>query len=364
MPDFDNLRKALLCQGEPTRVPLFELSVDAEIKRQFLGSDLGILETEAEFFMKAGYDFVPLTIGIRQTTRGETTGVMGARPAQTSVLKAASARYNPAAEDDNTRMWAEEGKGVIHDDASFDNFDWPDPEHYDYSPVERLGQLLPQEAKVIVNVGAVFTAAWMFMGLESFCIALARGEDLAFRLIRKIGTIQQGVVDILLQFDCVGAICMPDDVGYKSGLTVNPAILRQHIFPWNQRIGAPVRTKGLPYIYHSDGRIYDVIDDLIACGFDALHPCERASMDIVQLKHKYQGRLCLCGNIDLDRTLTLGSPQDVRAEVKERIAALAPGGGYCCGSSNSVPEYVPYENYLAMIDAAKEYGRYPIDVTA
>ncbi len=362
MPDFENLKKALLCQGEPDRVPPFELSVDEVIKRQFLGRSAGSLEAEAEFFMKAGYDCVPLTIGIRQTTRGETSGVMGAKPDQTSVLKPVEAQYNPFQEGATTRMWAEEGEGVISDEASFDNYNWPDPDSFSYDTVEQLGKLLPAEAKVVVNVGAVFTASWMLMGLESFCIAVAEGSQLVERLIQKVGETQQRVVENLLQFDCVGVVCMPDDLGYTSGLMVNPSILRQRVFPWNKQIGDLVRAKGLPYLYHSDGRISDVIDDLIECGFNALHPCEPASADIAALKRKYQGRLCLCGNIDLNHTLTLGTPEEVDAEVKLRMRTVGPGGGYCCGSSNSVPEYVPYENYIAMIEATKTYGEYPIGI--
>ncbi len=362
MADFDNLRKALLCQGEPKRVPQFELSVDEQIKRRFLGKPAGSLEAEAEFFMKAGYDFVPMTIGIRQTTRGEESGVMGAKPVGTSVLKPVQAQYNPAEEAVSTRMWAEEGEGIIQDRASFDNYDWPDPDDFKYASVEHLGKLLPDGAKVIVNVGAVFTASWMFMGLESFCISLAEGSGVAPDLIRKVGEIQSRVVENLLQFDCVGAICMPDDLGYTTGFMVNPKIFRELVFPWNKQIGQRVRAKGLPYIYHSDGRVYDVIDDLIECGFHALHPCERASTDIDRLKSMYAGRLCLCGNIDLDSTLTLGTPEEVDQEVRTRIRSVAPGGGYCCGSSNSVPEYVPFDNYMAMVEAVAKYGKYPINV--
>ena len=126
------------------------------------------------------------------------------------------------------------------------------------------------------------------------------------------------------------------------------------------RIGQLVAARQLPYVYHSDGRIYEVIDDLLECGFHALHPCEPASMDILELKRKYGGRLCLCGSVDLDRTLTLGSPTDVEAEVISRLRAVAPGGGFCCGASNSVPEYVPYDNYLALINTVKKYGGYPV----
>ncbi len=361
MPNFANLQKAFFCQGEPAYVPLFEGSVHEDIKSRFLGKPAGNLETEVEFALKAGYDFVPLTIGLRQTMRGEMAGIMGVKDVQTSVLKAGHARYNPFQEEEGTRMWAEEGQGVIHDQASFDSYPWPHPDSFDYAVVERLGRLLPAQAKAIVNVGYIFTAPWMLMGMERFCIGLAQGQQLPARIINRVGEVQLGVVKNLLQFAGIGAIRMPDDLGYTSGLIVSPRYLRQHIFPWNKRIGDLVHAKGLPYLYHSDGQLYDVIDDLIACGFNALHPCEPASMDMVELKRKYGGRLCLCGNINLDSTLTLGTPAEVAEEVKLRIRTVGPGGGYCCGSSNSVPEYVPYDNYLAMIEAVKKFGKYPIN---
>jgi len=360
MPDFKNLEKALRCDGEPARVPLFEGTICAEIKSRFLGKPVDDLEGEVEFQMRAGYDYVPLTIGLRQTMRGETTGVMGTRELRTSILKPLDAQYNPFHEGTSTRMWAEGGHGIIDDEQSFDAFAWPDPDGFSYSTVERLGKLLPDGAKAIVNVGYVFMASWMLMGLERFCIGLAQREELVARVIRRVGAIQQKVVENLLQFDCVGAIRMPDDIGYTTSLIVSPDILREHIFPWHATIGRPVAAKGLPYLYHSDGRLYDVIDDLIECGFCALHPCEPASMDIEKLARQYRGRLCVCGNIDLDSTLTSGTPEDVDEEVKQRIRALAPGGGYCCGASNSVPEYVPYENWVAMVEAVKKYGAYPI----
>ncbi|MBN2474762.1 MAG: hypothetical protein JXB62_09150 [Pirellulales bacterium] len=363
MPDFNNFRRAVFCQGEPQRVPQFDGTVAESVKTRLLGRPIAGLEEEVEFCMKAGYDYVPLTIGFRQMIRGETVGIMGTEQLDSAVLKPAEARYNPFQEGRTKRLWAEEGRGVIFDEASFDHFDWPDPDtSFSYDTVERVGRLLPDGAAAVVNVGYVFTAPWMLMGLESFCVALATGDPLVERVIDRVARIQLRVVENLLQFDCVGAIRMPDDLGHTGGTMIAPRLLRQHIFPWHQRIGGMVHAKRLPYLCHSDGRLYDVIDDLIECGYHALHPCEPASMDIAELKRRYGGRLCLCGNINLDSTLTRGTPQDVEEEVKLRIRTVAPGGGYCCGSSNSIPEYVPYENYVAMVGAIQRYGKYPIQV--
>ncbi len=111
MPDFENFRKAVLCQGEPKRVPQFDGTVAEDIKTRFLGrtvdglEDVGGLEDEVEFCMKAGYDFVPLTLGFRQTIRGEKLGIMGTKQLDSTVLKPVEAQYNPFQEGKNTRLW-------------------------------------------------------------------------------------------------------------------------------------------------------------------------------------------------------------------------------------------------------------------
>ena len=363
MPDFDNFRKTVLCQGEPKRVPQFDGTVAQDIKEQWLGRPIDSLEDEVEFWMSAGYDFVPLTCGFRQTMRGEKGGIMGTNQYHSSLLTAAEAQYNPFKEGKTTRMWANESEGVITDMASLEAFEWPDPDTaYDYDNIEKIGRLLPDGAKMIINVGYVFTAPSMLMSLEKFCISSAQGDPVVAELIRRVGETQLRVVENLLEFDCVGVVRMPDDLAYTGGTLVSPNFLREYVFPWNKRIGKLVRDKGLLYMYHSDGRLWKVLDDLVDCGFHSIHPCEPASMDIDEVKRKYGGRLCICGNINLDSTLTLGTPDDVVEEVKLRLRTVGPGGGYCCGTSNSVPEYVPFANYKAMVETVQRFGAYPINV--
>jgi len=83
-------------------------------------------------------------------------------------------------------------------------------------------------------------------------------------------------------------------------------------------------------------------------------------MDIGYTKKTWGHKLCLIGNIDLGYTLTRGTPQEVEEEVKQRLREVAPGGGYCLGSSNSVTDFVPLQNYNAMREAVLRYGAYPI----
>ena len=85
-------------------------------------------------------------------------------------------------------------------------------------------------------------------------------------------------------------------------------------------------------------------------------------MDSKEVKEKYGDKVCLLGNIEIGEILTLGTPEDVDAEVRQKIRTLAPGGGYTVGSSNTVAHYVKLENFKAMIEATRKYGKYPIQL--
>jgi uroporphyrinogen decarboxylase len=85
-------------------------------------------------------------------------------------------------------------------------------------------------------------------------------------------------------------------------------------------------------------------------------------MNIEEVKRSYGHQIALIGNLDLGYTLTRGTPQEVRQQVKTLIKQLGPGGGYLMSSANSVTNYVPLENFKAMLEATFEFGRYPISL--
>jgi 5-methyltetrahydrofolate--homocysteine methyltransferase len=151
-----------------------------------------------------------------------------------------------------------------------------------------------------------------------------------------------------------------DDIAHNNGLMIHPRYLRKYIFPFYKKLGDVCREKGLGYIFHSDGDCTEVMNDIIDCGYHGFNPIQPNAMDIEDVKKRWGKKLCLIGNINLDSTMTTGTPEDVTAEVYERIRTLAPGGGYMVASSNSIPDYVPLENMKAMFKAALDYGKYPI----
>lgn len=359
-PDFDNLRRALLCQGEPAYVPLVEFGVDVDVKESFLGRPIRTLADEIEFWWKAGYDYVPFQAGIRTlfwpgvvSTEKKTAEVAG-------LQRRSAMQYSSYRSAEREMAWAEEGTGAISTDEDFERFPWPDPDAYDFSAFEDAARLLPPGMKILANLGCIFTAAWMLMGMENFFVCMGENPELVRKVYARLYSIQSRVLFRLLRFPVLGGVFHADDLGHASGTLVSPRHLREFVFPFYRWAGTILHDHGLPHILHSDGRVTAVMDDILACGFDALHPIEPKAMDIVELKRRHNGRLCLIGNLDLNYTLTLGSPDEVRAEVRERIRTIAPGGGYCVGSSNSVTAYVPMENYNAMRETVFEYGSYPL----
>ena len=149
-----------------------------------------------------------------------------------------------------------------------------------------------------------------------------------------------------------------DDIAYKSGLFIRPEILKPMWLPKVRRIFEPILNAGLPILFHSDGKLDEIMDDLIDTGITCLHPMDPYSIDYRDYKKRYGNRIALQGNIDIENPLVEGTPEDVERDVKEHMEVLKPGGGYICGSSHSIVNYIPHENFIAMLNAIHKYGRY------
>ena len=333
---------------EPDRVPLAELSVDKPIKELFLGRPLQTLEDEITFWATAGYDYVYLR------PEYEYPGIPSVVASGTSIAQETSAA------DHDTKTISITQPGPVQTMADLETYAWPDPYTVNYGNLREAADLLPSGMGIISGVGGIFTRAWMVLGYERFCYSLADAPELVAQVFERIGHIQCEALRRVVKMPKVFAIWYGDDLGYTEGLMASPGVLRQYLFPWMEELAGIAHQAGMPFILHSDGKLWQVLDDLVALGLDALHPIEPKAMDINTVKQRYGHRLALFGNIDLGYTLTRGTPDEVRAEVRRRIRELAPGGGYAVGSSNSVTHYVPLENYNAMREATFDYGVYPI----
>ena len=141
-------------------------------------------------------------------------------------------------------------------------------------------------------------------------------------------------------------------MGFRSGTLVRPDDLRRYILPWHKRFAQITHAAGLPFFLHSCGRVDEIMDDLIDdVRIDAKHSFEDAICPVEQFKRQYGDRIGVLGGVDID-VLARRSPGQVRRYTREKIEACAPGGRFAIGSGNSIPDYIPVENYLTMLDEA------------
>ena len=334
-PDIEQLIKTLK-RGKADHLPIAELGIHNTIKEKFLGRPIHTLKDDVDFWFKAGYDYIKL------------------QP-DANFKSAAVGLDGDHSIDEDSRKWATTSKGVITTINDFEQYKFPKASDFDYSKFEQVKSLLPEGMGVVGQYGDILTLTWEMMGFEEFSVALFTNPELIQILMDKIGNLVLKMFETMAQSDVVDVLWYSDDISYTNGLLISPVHLKHYFFPWLKKIGDLAKENNKPLIYHTDGILYDVFENIIDCGVDAIHPIEPAAMEITDVKAKVGDRLSLIGNIDMDM-LSRGTPEAVRQQVIKNVEQVGYNGGYCVGSGNSVPEYVKFENYLAMINTVKEIG--------
>jgi hypothetical protein len=154
------------------------------------------------------------------------------------------------------------------------------------------------------------------------------------------------------------------DFGMQTGPFISPKSYRELFQPFHKRVNDWVHTRtSWKTFIHSCGSVWALIPDFIESGFDILNPvqCSASQMDPWELKREFGDRLTFWGGgVDTQHTLPFGTPEQVRDEVRERIKAFGPGGGFVFNTIHNVQPNTPTENVLALYETQRETGRYPI----
>jgi len=155
----------------------------------------------------------------------------------------------------------------------------------------------------------------------------------------------------------VAFVMVNDDIAYNSGLLIRPGMFME-IFPERmKRLIAPAKACGKLVLMHTDGKMEKVLPILYEVGIDVVHPVEPESNDLNIVKQTWAGRMAFIGNIHTP-LLAYGSLEEIETKVKEYCIQIAPGGGYVLGSSTSIMDGIPPENFVTMVAAVHKYGRY------
>ena len=335
MANIDELKKNLLLERS-NYIPMAELGVHPDIKAKFLGRKIITLQDDIDFWYKAGYDYIKL-----QPKADFNPAKIGLSN-ETSFKEDGTIQFN----------WATEGKGVISSFEDFEKYIFPSKNDFDYSNFENVKKYLPDGMGVIGQYGDIFTMTWELMGFENFSFALFENPELIKVVNEKIGNLILSMFEYFAQSDKVDIIWFSDDIAYTNGLLMSPEVLDEYFFPWLRKIGDLAKRYSKPLIYHTDGVLFDVFDKIIECGVNAIHPIEPKAMNLAEVKSKFGKKLALIGHVDVD-LLARASKDEVIKVIEKNIEIAWEHTGYCVGSGNSIPAYVNYDNYLAMLDFMK-----------
>lgn len=345
-PDFDRMMTVLRREGEPDRVPFFELFHDLQIAEGVMGKSAPKDPHQwrlfrIEFMAGLAYDYVN---GFHSFDFPDVAALLATDTAEVAR---------------GDRGWQDEQHGPIESWEDFEKYPWPDVKDATFEDIEKLAPMLPDGMKVTTTLpGGVLENLCRLMGYAPLCYALIDEPDLVQAVVDEIGRAEVDVYRVLCEFDHVGALWLNDDLGFKTQTMISPEDLRKFVFPWHKRLVDYAHEHGKLVMLHACGNIKEVAEDLIEdVGIDAKHSFEDIIQPVAEFKRQYGDRVTSLGGIDV-HVLASGTEQEVRDYTRKVIEDCAPGGGWALGSGNSVANYIPIENFLAMVETGREVGVY------
>jgi uroporphyrinogen decarboxylase len=351
-PDFGRLEDVFTRRRIPDRVPFCELftNIESEVLKvigkepEGAPPDSGspewtewVLRHHIAYMFWLAYDYVNI---------GSSNFCFPTKP-------------NPhATTDHGERSYFLGSSHTIASREDFEKYAWPSMPDVDYSPLDKLADLIPEGMKAIAGgPGGILENVMWLMGFEGISYLLYDDEPLVRDMFDAVGSRMVQYFDNAASYEVVGAAIMGDDMGFKTQTMLDPGIYRKYLFPWHKKVVDAVHGHGKPIILHACGNVIEVMPDILACGWDARHSFEDAIEPIWEAKQKYGDDIAVIGGFDMDKICRM-SEQEVRAHTRFLIEECAPGGGWALGTGNSVANYVPVTNLLAMLEEGYLAGTY------
>jgi uroporphyrinogen decarboxylase len=207
----------------------------------------------------------------------------------------------------------------------------------------------------------MFEMAWHMVGLEKFMVDMALGEPYVGVLLDRVKAFAIGVGKKLVELG-VDGIWTGDDFGSQQGMILSPKMWRTIFKPRFAEIFSELKSVN-PHVlvmYHSDGAIAPILDDLVEIGMDVFNPVQPnvPGHEPQALKSRLGDRLSFWGAIDQQHLLPYGTPAEIEQDVADKIRALGAGGGYMCAPAHIIQADTCMRNVEAFIAAVKKHGVY------
>jgi uroporphyrinogen decarboxylase len=370
-PDYRRFLQ-VLHRERPERVPLIELAVHGDVVSALLDEAVPLpldgrvaAERAVRLQHRLGYDVVkisaPIPFNIARLA-GHDPAPRSNAPAwatpntdDASLPTVAGRNVSPTPAPPD---WTNEHRGPIASLADCETFRWPAKSDVDFGPVDAATRVLPDGMKLLGFWGGVLEFAMDLLGMQPFMVATRRDPALVAAVIERVGRILYGVFEAYCQLDSVCALWLGDDLGHKHGTLLSPKWLTEHVVPWYRRFADLAHAHGRPFLLHTCGDTAAVMPAMVAAGIDAKHSFEDVIEPVEPFYDRWSGQIAVLGGVDVD-LLATGTPDLIRRRTRDIVEHCAPQGGYAAGSGNSIPNYVPAENYLALIEAVGQFNGTP-----
>ncbi len=249
-------------------------------------------------------------------------------------------------------------EGPIKDASDLKSFKLDPPSEAELMALQFALQKFEGRRAMVFHTAGPFKLSWSLRGAMENLLADYLLDPKLVHELARIST------DYYKEFHSMAidagaeVIALEGDLAFNTNTLMSPDQYAEFLGPYHTEIVENVHRKGAKIFKHSDGNLWPILDMLLDCGFDGIHPIQPQCMDIGEVKRHLAGKACVLGNIDCMYTLCEATIDEVEQTVRETIEAAAPGGGYIMSSSNSIHPGCKPENYIAMVHAARKYGEY------
>ena len=223
-----------------------------------------------------------------------------------------------------------------------------------------------QRALIVGNISAgIFEMYLWTRGFQHGYSDLIGNPALSQKILRGFTDMQLAYWEKMFDTlgDLIDVVQLADDFAGQHDMLISPSSYRKYLKPLHREMFDFIHSRSSAKIFlHSCGSIRKVIPDLIEIGLDIINPVQvsAAGMDSAELKREYGRDLTFWGGgVDTQRAFDENhTPEEVREDVKRRVADLMPGGGFVFATVHNILSNVPPENIMAMWETLQEYGAY------
>ena len=338
--------------GIPDRVPIWEYLFSLKLQKEVMGYNTELYDgkTTALMAAKLGLDVVWAPIN----------GFCGIEDEAHRLNEIFSDEWGVTYRKNGWPIMAQIGTPIKSRE------DW---EKYKMPAVDSPSRLKILKDAIQANDGQLAIAAgllgpftmmtWYLMDFETLSFSLFLDPELVHEMTDAYVDWALEAANLAYKTGGVDTFHISDDWGGSGGLLVSPDHFREFFLRPFKRMVQGLKSMGVPVIMHNDGKIWDMLDDLVNTGIDAYHPVEKsAAMDLAIVKQKYFGKLCPIGNVNNKTTMVTGTPEEVIKETIECLKIGMDGGGYILSTDHSLHDDIPFENVKALIDTVIIYGSY------